>query len=119
MMYYNYAVFYLDILRTMASSSDVFFWGGSTDVGTKDLAVGSYPHDVPTIPWVSLGYDSTLPAPFFAPGHGLKVLSYRTMMKMRRRWTWENGLSLWSHEIPWELGIGGSLRGRLISGIMI
>ena len=26
-MYYNYAVFYLDILRTMASSSDVFFWG--------------------------------------------------------------------------------------------
>ena len=29
MMYYNYAVFYLDILRTMASSSDVFFffWG--------------------------------------------------------------------------------------------
>ena len=26
MMYYNYAVFYSDILRTMASSSDVFFW---------------------------------------------------------------------------------------------
>ena len=74
----------------LLSGSAVFFFGGSTDVGTKDLTVASYPHDVPT---KILGYPAGL-----GPGHGLKVLSSRTMM-MRRRWTWENGLSLWSKSL--------------------
>lgn len=50
-----YAVFYLDrytsrtmVLHGSPERLSCFFFGGSTDVGNKDLTVASYPHDVPT-----------------------------------------------------------------------